>query len=116
MKQMAKDYERRARVIKALAHPSRLMILDQLAKEETCVNDLQGIVGYDISTVSKHLSVLKDAGLVIDRKVGLQVFYSLRLPCVMDFFGCIEAVLDADRGAPCCKPIRKADLEVRGKK
>lgn len=84
--------------------------------EETCVNDLQAIVGYDISTISKHLSVLKEAGLVVDRKVGLQVFYSLRLPCVMSFFGCIEAVLDADRGEPCCTPVRKGDLEIRSKK
>lgn len=109
---MAKDYERRAKVIKALAHPSRLVILDQLAQRETCVNDLQAIIGCDVSTVSKHLSVLKNAGLVVDRKAGLQVFYSLRVPCIMDFFGCVEAVLDADQGRPCCPPGRTGDCEV----
>jgi len=112
---MAKDYERRAKIIKALAHPSRLIILDQLAQSETCVNDLQAVIGCDISTVSKHLSVLKDAGLVVDRKSGLQVFYCLRVPCIMDFFGCVEAVLDADRGRPCCPPSRKDSAKIHGK-
>ena len=91
------DYEKRARVIKALGHPSRLMMVDALVKGEMCVCDLQAIVGSDMSTVSKHLSVLKVAGLVIDRKQGLQVFYRLRVPCIVQFFGCVEAVLDADR-------------------
>ena len=91
------DYEKRARVIKALGHPSRLMMVDALVKGEMCVCDLQAIVGSDMSTVSKHLSVLKVAGIVIDRKQGLQVFYRLRVPCIVQFFGCVEAVLDADR-------------------
>jgi len=106
---MAKDFERRAKIIKALAHPSRLIILDRLAREETCVSDLQAIIGSDVSTVSKHLNVLKNAGLVVDRKAGLQVFYRLRVPCVMDFFGCVEAVLEADAGNPCCPPRPNAE-------
>jgi len=92
-------YLLKAQIIKALAHPSRLMIIDALAKQEMCVCDLQGIVGSDISTVSKHLSVMKNAGIVKDRKAGQQVFYSLRVPCIMQFFGCVEAVLAA-RFAP----------------
>jgi DNA-binding transcriptional ArsR family regulator len=59
----------------------------------------QQVVGSDMSTVSKHLSVMRNAGLVQDRKVGLQVFYRLRVPCVMLFFGCVEAVM-ASRFAP----------------
>jgi ArsR family transcriptional regulator len=110
---MAKDYERRAQIIKSLSHPTRLMIIDQLATEETCVNDLQAIVGYDISTVSKHLSVLKEAGIVTDRKAGLQVFYSLRIPCIMEFFGCVEKIVDADAGMPCCKPNREKFVRLR---
>ena len=86
--------ELRAQILKAMAHPSRLTIMEALAREERCVCDLKQLVGSDISTVSKHLSVLKNAGLVEDRKAGLQVFYRLRVPCVMQFFGCIEAVLE----------------------
>lgn len=86
-------YEARAAVIKALGHPSRLMMVDELAKGERCVCELQEIVGSDMSTVSKHLSVLKAAGIVDDDKRGLQVFYRLRVPCILRFFGCVEAVL-----------------------
>jgi len=46
-----------------------------------------------MSTVSKHLTVLRNAGIVQDQKRGLQVFYSLRCPCVVDFFECAEKVL-----------------------
>lgn len=91
------EYERRARVIKAMAHPSRLLMLDALAPGELCVCELQRLVGGDMSTVSKHLSLMKTAGLVKMRKQGLQVYYSLRVPCITDFFGCVEAVLAADR-------------------
>lgn len=87
-------YRLRAQVIKAMAHPSRLMILEELAKGERCVCDLQHIVGSDMSTVSKHLAVMRSAGIVRDRKVGLQVFYSLRVPCILRFFDCVEAVLE----------------------
>lgn len=83
----------RARVIKALGHPSRLMIVEELARGPRCVCDLRDVVGSDMSTVSKHLSVLREAGLVDDDKRGLQVFYRLRVPCILNFFGCIEAVL-----------------------
>ena len=86
-------YYLRATIIKALAHPSRLLIVDELAKGERCVCELTELVGADISTVSKHLSVLKKAGIVQDDKRGLQVFYRLRCPCILRFFDCIEAVI-----------------------
>jgi len=89
-------YEARARVMKALAHPTRLFIVDQLADGERCVCELHDMIEADISTVSKHLSVLKDAGVVADDKRGNQVFYSLRVPCVSNWYACVEGVLEAD--------------------
>ncbi len=86
--------ERRARVIKALAHPSRLAMVDALAGSEKCVCDLQALVGADMSTVSKHLSLLRDAGIVLSEKRGLQVFYRLRVPCLLSFFSCVDAVFE----------------------
>ena len=86
-------YRARAEIVKALAHPTRLMIVDKLAGGECCVCDLQALAGVDISTVSKHLSLLKKAGIVEDEKRGLWVFYRLCCPCLGDFFGCIEGVL-----------------------
>ena len=85
--------ECRAKVMKALAHPSRLFIVDELSRGERCVCDLTEMIGADVSTVSKHLSVLKVAGLLSDEKRGAQVFYRLRVPCILNFFGCVEAVL-----------------------
>jgi len=85
--------EARARIMKALGHPSRLFIVDELAHGERCVCELTEMIGADVSTVSKHLSVLKDAGIVIDDKRGSQVFYHLRTPCILNFFGCVEEVL-----------------------
>jgi len=91
-KQMAM-YEARAQVVKALAHPARLLIVDELAKQPLCVRAIREIVGSDLSTVSKHLSVLKNAGIVEDDKRGSQVFYSLRCKCAVNFFACAETVL-----------------------
>jgi len=86
----------RAKVLKAMAHPTRLFIIEELEKGERCVCDLTEQIGADVSTVSKHLSVLKQAGVVLDDKRGNQVFYSLRVPCILNFFGCVESVLESN--------------------
>ncbi|MFH1138634.1 MAG: metalloregulator ArsR/SmtB family transcription factor [Pseudomonadota bacterium] len=85
--------EARARIMKAMAHPSRLFILDELSQGERCVRDLTAMIGSDTSTVSKHLSLLKNAGIVATDKRGAQVYYRLKAPCVLNFFGCVEIVL-----------------------
>lgn len=100
MAQTKPTVQQRADIIKAMAHPSRLTMLEALGQGEQCVCKLQQLVGSDISTVSKHLSVMKAAGLVLDRKQGLQVFYRLRVPCVLEFLGCVEAVLAGDAQPP----------------
>lgn len=88
-------YRARANIIKAMAHPSRLLIIDALAVKELCVCELTELIGADTSTVSKHLSVLKNAGIVIDEKRGSMVFYRLRVGCIMNFFGCVESVMES---------------------
>jgi ArsR family transcriptional regulator len=90
------QYEGRARIIKAMAHPTRLFLVDELSKGERCVCELTEMVGADMSTVSKHLSVLKDAGIVKMRKQGAQVHYSLAVPCVMNFFQCVESIIKSN--------------------
>jgi DNA-binding transcriptional ArsR family regulator len=86
-------FEMRAQVVKALAHPTRLFIVEELSKHEYCVCELTEMIGADTSTVSKHLSILKQAGIVKDDKRGTTVYYQLRCPCILDFFGCIEMVM-----------------------
>ena len=86
--------EVKARVLKAMAHPSRLCIVEELAKRERCVCELTKIIGADMSTVSKHLTVLKQAGIVADEKRGAMVFYRLRVPCLQKLFESVDSVLE----------------------
>jgi len=91
-----KRYEARAKVAKAMAHPSRLLILDLLQDREMCVSELTDEVGADQSTVSKHLAVLKDVGLLGVRKEGALSYYRVTCGCLDGFFSCLESVLKSD--------------------
>jgi ArsR family transcriptional regulator len=86
-------YKARAQIIKALGHPLRLEIVDLLAKGERCVEDIARAVGSERANVSRHLTVLARTDLVNSRKKGLNVYYSLKCPCIMNFFDCVEQVL-----------------------
>ncbi len=85
--------EAKARILKALAHPTRLFIIDQLNLRSHCVCELTELVGADTSTVSKHLSILKNAGLVDSRKDGTMVHYSLADQCVVKCVGCLGEIV-----------------------
>ena len=101
-----KQYEVRARIIKAMGHPARLFILEKLKEGELCVNEVRDMLGLDVSTVSRHLSVLKNEGLVYDEKRGNCVYYNLLVPCVLDFMSCVEAVMEnraMERGSGTCR-------------
>jgi DNA-binding transcriptional ArsR family regulator len=86
-------YQRQARVLRALANPARLQLIDLLAGGERTVGALTTAVGLDQSTISKHLATLRQHGIVTDRRDGNRVYYRLLTPCVLDFFGCTERVL-----------------------
>jgi len=91
------EYKAQARIIKALAHPTRLFIVNVLSRGERCVCELTDMIGAEMPTVSRHLSVLKNVDILEDEKRGAQVFYRLRVPCVLNLFKCIKAV-QAGRG------------------
>jgi ArsR family transcriptional regulator len=88
------EAEIRSNIIRALAHPVRLMIVDILRGGEKPFSEINGTFQFDKSTVSKHLSVLKEAGIVSSRKDRHDMIYSLEVPCVIDFFGCVTAVIE----------------------
>ncbi len=90
------EFEARAKVFKALGHPTRLFIVHQLADGEKCVCELTEMIGSDMSTVSRHLSQLKEAGILDQRKQGAMIFYRLRTPCVLNFFQCVENVVGSE--------------------
>jgi ArsR family transcriptional regulator len=51
------------------------------------------MIGSDLSTVSKHLSVLKNAGILSDERNGNTIIYRLKTPCILNFIGCVEEVI-----------------------
>lgn len=93
--------QRRSRVLKAMAHPARLKMLDLIAQAERCVSELQRLIGTDVSTVSKHLAVLRSVGLVDARRDGLFVRYRLREPAalreLLRCLICIESRVQRDK-------------------
>ena len=86
-------FKQQARILKALANESRLMIVDRLSRGDCSAGELTELVGSDQSTVSKHLAVLRAHGIVEDRREGNVVFYTLLTPCVLNFFSCATQVL-----------------------
>jgi len=97
MDERQKTYlEAKSKVLKALGHPTRLLIAEELGSGERCVCEFVDMAGVDYSTISRHLSVMKQAGLVEDEKRGQQVFYRLRVPCVLNFMECVEEVIRSD--------------------
>ena len=85
--------EARASVFKALGHPSRLALIDELVDEPKCVADLSTVIDADISTVSRHLSILRASGIVSSERRGNKIYYSLRCPCVTTFYTCVESAV-----------------------
>ncbi len=90
------EAEIRAKIMKAMAHPVRLMIVEYLKKREHSFSEIFDLFQLDKSTVSKHLLVLKDAGIVSSKKEGADVIYKLDVPCVTDFFTCVTAVIESN--------------------
>jgi ArsR family transcriptional regulator len=92
-KQKKMLFEKQAEIAKAIAHPLRIAILDFLKDGEQCVCDIAEYVGSERSNVSRHLSVMVNAGVLECRKDGLKVIYKLRTTCILDCFSCITTCL-----------------------
>ena len=91
------EFKAQPHVLKALAHPGRLLMLDGLSRGGRCVCELAALAGSEMLTVSRHLSQLKKAGIADDEKRGAQVFDRLATPCVMNFCQCVASVREKSR-------------------
>ncbi|MCK4653583.1 MAG: winged helix-turn-helix transcriptional regulator [Candidatus Cloacimonetes bacterium] len=89
-------YQEMAKISKALAHPTRMFIIDKLNEKEHCVCELTEMIGVDISTVSKHLSILKNAGIISAEKRSNMVYYNLQCSCVLNIFSCVLDVIQSN--------------------
>ena len=87
---------RKVDIFKALAHPVRLEITERLLEGEYCVCEIAEWFPFDRTTISKHLSILRNAGVIADRKEGLNVYYSLRMCCLENLLSCLEGTLRQD--------------------
>lgn len=95
-KEIRDRYQIRAKIMKALGHPTRMFIVDELSRKDRCVYELTEMIEADTSTVSKHLSILKDAGIIDYEKRDTQMYYHLAAPCVMDFFACLGNMVQSN--------------------
>ena len=95
---------KRVAVIKSLAHPTRLQIIELLANGSRCVSEIQAEVGGDLSTVSKHLSLMREAGWVRCEKWGLHIHYEMACSCLEEFLSCVDSLAkeDPSKAETCC--------------
>ncbi|MGB6222980.1 ArsR/SmtB family transcription factor [Haloferula sp.] len=92
--------DRRIAVIKALAHPTRLKIAESLAKHPLCVSEIHDLIGSDLSTVSKHLTLMREAGWLACEKKGLHIHYRLACDCLDEFLRCVDTLATSNN---CCQ-------------
>jgi len=77
MKGIVLDYEKNSQLLKAMGHPVRLKIIENLMRNECNVKEVMNILGIPQATVSQHLGILKNSGIVVSRKEGVKTCYSI---------------------------------------
>jgi ArsR family transcriptional regulator len=87
------ESEQLAKVFRTLMHPARLDILDILREGEQCVCHMEAHLGYRQAYISQHLTVLREAGLVEDRRDGWNIFYHVSEPKVFQLIDQAQAML-----------------------
>jgi DNA-binding transcriptional ArsR family regulator len=92
----AEELRARARVMKALSSPVRLKIVDELSRGERCMCDLQPLFPMNKSTLSRHVTALKNVGIVSERRDGVRGYLKLQTPCIMSVFDCTMGVIRAE--------------------
>lgn len=78
---------------KALAHPTRVAILERLADQEICVCEIIEDLGLEQSNVSQHLAILRKQNIISSKKVGLQVHYQIKYPEVLEILKTVENIM-----------------------
>ena len=85
----------RAEILKAIAHPTRILILEALSQGDRCVNDMRTLVPTSLPTLSRHLDKLKRVGIVTERREGPRVIHHLACPCMLQALECTCGVLQS---------------------
>jgi len=87
-----KRFSKEAEIFKALSHPTRILILYSIKDEQHSVTELAERAGIDISTMSKHLDLLKRYKIISGDKNKNTVYYKINMPCVFNFLNCAKAI------------------------
>jgi len=90
------DAVARAKILKAMANPTRLMMVEELSRGDRCVADLRFLARVDPSVISRHLAQLKHVGIVTERRAGLRVIHHLECPCILQALDCTVGVMRED--------------------
>lgn len=90
-------YEAQAQLLKVLTHPARLAILEILRDGEHCVCHMEAYLGFRQSYISQQLSVLREAGLIQDRRDGWNVFYRVIEPRIFEVIKAVEQMIAPER-------------------
>jgi ArsR family transcriptional regulator len=85
----------RAQILKAVAHPTRVLILDELGRADRCVNDLRSLADVSQPTISHHLEKLKKVGIVTEKRQGKKIIHHLSCPCILEAVDCTLGVIQS---------------------
>ena len=103
------DAVARAKILKALANPTRLMMVDALSQGDCCVNDLRPLAKVNQSVISRHLAQLKHAGIVVERRAGNRIIHHLECPCILQALECTIGVMHKEAA----RKMRQVDAALK---
>ena len=106
-------YTIEAETLTALAHPSRLEILELLSEGERCVCHIQAVLDQRQAYISQHLNILRQAGLVTNRKDGKRVYYQVSNPQIFEIVDSLKAFLRSQKRRQIKFPVDSLSIAPR---
>ncbi|RMG67718.1 MAG: ArsR family transcriptional regulator [Nitrospirae bacterium] len=107
--------QRKADILKALGQPTRLKIIELLREGERCVCEMLPILGEEQANVSKHLSLLRQNGIVEFRKEGVSSYYKIKNRAVFEILDIVEKMVQEElfKSAELAKALSKGTAKTR---
>lgn len=84
----------KVKILKGIAHPVRVAIVEMLADQELCACEIAEQFPLDRTTVSKHLALMRELEILEDRREGQNIYYRLKMRCLLGVLQCIGDVIE----------------------